>query len=134
MEEESKSANKDYYVQARIPYLFIDRDIDGKVEAAGEAQSRMVGKLEDAGKEYIDVGVAGKECPQCPEVNTDVVEVDGVCTAALAVETTVYNAEGGEHALDVLATELDEVMKLRSMDVKTVEEIENEESGEKIES
>jgi hypothetical protein len=34
----------------------------------------------------------------------------------------------------VLGTELDEAMKLRSMDVKTVEEIENEESGEKIES
>lgn len=134
MEEENESGNKDYYVQARVPYLFIDRDIDGKVEAGEEAVSRMVEKLEDAGKEYIDVTIAASRCPQCREVNTDVVEVDGACTVALMVETTVYNAESPKHALDVLGTELDEAMKLRSMDVQVVEEVENEESGEKVES
>jgi uncharacterized protein (UPF0212 family) len=124
MPQQDEKDLDDYAVQATFPYV-ITGDFDDENDAAEAALEDVSRSLQESGKDYIDVSVGAHRCPDCSQGITDAVEVSGTALVAIVVETTVFNSESRQQAVDVLGAELDDVISpFPSMETNKVELVE----------
>jgi uncharacterized protein (UPF0212 family) len=101
------------------------RDVDDADDAIGVAVSESGRRLNDAGKEYVDVEVGTAACPACGEPFSATLVAADTALVGLLVSIDVFNAENEEHASRIAKSEVGGA--LRDIPLKVIRVVETEE-------
>jgi uncharacterized protein (UPF0212 family) len=100
------------------------RDVDNVEDAIGVAVSEAGKRLNDQGKEFVEVNVGGTQCPACGEVFDSAFVAADTALVGLLLEMDVFNADSEEHAKRIAKSEVGGA--LRDVPLTVVETVETE--------
>ncbi|WP_267639604.1 DUF555 domain-containing protein [Haloarchaeobius amylolyticus] len=101
------------------------RDVDNIDDAIGVAVSEAGKRLNNEGKDYVEVNVGLTGCPACGEDFDSAYIAADTALVGLVLEMEVFNADSEEHAQRIAKSEVGGA--LRDVPLKVVETIEREE-------
>ena len=104
------------------------RDVEDVDDAIGVAVSSAGKRLNQEGKEYVDVEVGVTGCPACGEPFDSAFIAADTALVGLVLEMDVFNAESMEHAQRIAKSEIGGA--LRDVPLKVIEVFETEEGDD----
>ena len=121
--EPTRVGMSNYLVAMEAAWLV--RDVDNVEDAIGVAVSEAGKRLNDSGKEYVEVNVGGTQCPACAEVFDSAFVAADTALVGLLLEMDVFNADSEEHAKRIAKSEVGGA--LRDVPLSVVETVLTEE-------
>ncbi|WP_435347637.1 DUF555 domain-containing protein [Haloarchaeobius sp. HRN-SO-5] len=100
------------------------RDVENIDDAIGVAVSEAGKRLNQEGKDYVEVNVGLTNCPACGEPFESSYIAADTALVGLMLEMEVFNADSEEHAQRIAKSEVGGA--LRDVPLKVVETIERE--------
>ncbi|WP_257300683.1 DUF555 domain-containing protein [Haloarchaeobius sp. FL176] len=100
------------------------RDVTDINDAIGVAVSEAGKRLNEEGKDYVEVNVGLTDCPACGEPFESSYIAADTALVGLMLEMEVFNADSDEHANRIAKSEVGGA--LRDVPLKVVETIERE--------
>lgn len=100
------------------------RDVTDINDAIGVAVSEAGKRLNEEGKDYVEVNVGLTDCPACAEPFESSYIAADTALVGLMLEMEVFNADSDEHANRIAKSEVGGA--LRDVPLKVVETIERE--------
>ncbi|MFC4408514.1 DUF555 domain-containing protein [Haloarchaeobius iranensis] len=100
------------------------RDVTDINDAIGVAVSEAGKRLNEQGKDYVEVNVGLTDCPACGEPFESSYIAADTALVGLMLEMEVFNADSDEHANRIAKSEVGGA--LRDVPLKVVETIERE--------
>jgi uncharacterized protein (UPF0212 family) len=100
------------------------RDVTDINDAIGVAVSEAGKRLNEQGKDYVEVNVGLTDCPACGEPFESSYIAADTALVGLMLEMEVFNADSEEHANRIAKSEVGGA--LRDVPLKVVETIERE--------
>jgi uncharacterized protein (UPF0212 family) len=104
------------------------RDVDDVDDAIGVAVSEAGRRLNEAGKEYVEVNVGATPCPACGEQFDSAFIAAGTALVGLFLEIDIFNADSEEHAARIAKSEVGGA--LRDIPLEVIEVVEDPEEGQ----
>ncbi len=104
------------------------RDVDGIDDAIGVAVSSAGKRLNQQGKEYVDVEVGVTGCPACGEPFDSAFIAADTALVGLMLEIDVFNADSVEHASRIAKSEVGGA--LRDVPLSVIDVIETDADDE----
>ncbi len=104
------------------------RDVDGIDDAIGVAVSSAGKRLNQQGKEYVDVEVGVTGCPACGEPFDSAFIAANTALVGLMLEINVFNADSVEHASRIAKSEVGGA--LRDVPLSVIDVIETDADDE----
>ena len=104
------------------------RDVDGIDDAIGVAVSSAGKRLNQQGKEYVDVEVGVTGCPACGEPFDSAFIAADTALGGLMLEIDVFNADSVEHASRIAKSEVGGA--LRDVPLSVIDVIETDADDE----
>jgi len=104
------------------------RDVDGIDDAIGVAVSSAGKRLNQQGKEYVDVEVGVTGCPACGEPFDSAFIAANTALVGLMLEINVFNADSVEHASRIAKSEVGGA--LRDVPLSVIDVIETDAADE----
>ncbi|WP_254862843.1 DUF555 domain-containing protein [Halovivax gelatinilyticus] len=103
------------------------RDVDSIDDAIGVAVSTAGRRLNEKGKEYVEVDVGATGCPACGEPFESAFIAADTALVGLALEIDIFNADSEEHAERIAKSEIGGALRDVPLDVVDVFEEQEDE-------
>ena len=103
------------------------RDVEDVDDAIGVAVSEAGKRLNDKGKDYVEVEVGLTNCPACGEPFDSAFIAANTALVGLLLEIEVFNADGENHATRIAKSEVGGA--LRDVPLSVIEVLETDEEA-----
>ena len=107
------------------------RDIGEVDDAIGVAVSEAGKRLNEAGKEYVDIEVGATGCPACGEPFDSAFIAANTAIVGLLCELRVFNADGESHAERIAKSEVGGALRNVPLSVIEVAELADDDDGDR---
>ena len=107
------------------------RDVGEVDDAIGVAVSEAGKRLNEAGKEYVDIEVGATGCPACGEPFDSAFIAANTAIVGLLCELRVFNADGESHAERIAKSEVGGALRNVPLSVIEVAELADDDDGDR---